>query len=170
MEFNVNVLKNNLTNAQRIFLWEILIPSPIGGGDSNTFAVRAQSAEIPGASFATINIPFKQTAGIVVAGKLQYDHKWTATFVEGEDHKVYDALYDWMNSIVNNVTGIGVGDPLYKTDMYLILQTMTGDTSMKIKLKGAYVESLEKVALDYSSTDGIVKYSVTFAFDTFEKS
>ena len=92
MEFSYDVLKNNLTNPQRTYLWEVLIPKPVGGGSSETFAVRAQSTEIPGASFATINIPYKQTAGVVFAGKLQYDHKWNATFIEGEDHIVYDAF------------------------------------------------------------------------------
>lgn len=168
MDFSVNVLKNNLTNPQRIYMWEVLIPTPVGGGQSETFSVRARSAEIPGSSFGTINIPYKQTAGIVVAGKLQYDHKWECVLIEGEDHAVYDALYEWQQQIVNNLTGIGVGDPLYKTDMYIILQDTTGETGMKIKLKGAYIEAIGKVGLDYEN-EGIVKYPVTFAFDSFEK-
>ena len=39
-----------------------------------------------------IDIPYKQTAGIEVAGKLKYDHTWTCTFVEGEDKKVFEYL------------------------------------------------------------------------------
>jgi len=107
-------LKSNLTNPARTYLWEVLIPVPIGDGDVTTYTVRAQSAEIPGRSNGEITIPFKQTAGIKVAGKLKYDQSWAITFIEGEDKKVLDAVSSWQQKIVHNVTGIGVGDPFYK--------------------------------------------------------
>ena len=62
-------LKSNLTNPARTYLWEVVIPVPIGNGDTDTYTVRAQTTEIPARSNGEITIPFKQTAGIKVAGK-----------------------------------------------------------------------------------------------------
>ena len=167
-EFGTDSLKANLTNPQREYLWEVLIPTPVGDGSTETFQLRAQSSQVPGRSNPQIPIPYKQTAGVVVAGKLTYDHTWECTFVEGEDKKVYDAIYSWQQAIVNDIAGIGVGDPLYKTDMYILLQTTTGGDSLRLKLKGAWVQSLGMASLTYAG-DNTIKYTVTFAFDTTEK-
>jgi len=161
-------LKSNLTNPARTYLWEVLIPVPIGDGDVETYTVRAQSTEIPGRSNGEIVIPWKQTAGIKVAGKLKYDQSWQVTFIEGEDKKVLDAVSSWQQAIVNNITGIGVGDPFYKSDVYLTTITTAGATYMKIKLRGSWVQNVGKVALSYAN-DGTITYPVTFAFDTWEE-
>jgi hypothetical protein len=166
--FGTDSLKTNLTNPQREYLWEVLIPAPIGDGQTETFQIRAQSSQVPGRSNGAIKIPYKQTAGIVVAGKLTYSQSWTCEFIEGEDRKVYDALYSWQQAIVHDIAGVGVGDPLYKTDMYILLQTVGGQDSLRLKLKGAWVQSIADVALTYQG-EGTVRYSVTFAFDSTEK-
>jgi hypothetical protein len=167
-KFGTDSLKANLTNPQREYLWEVLVPTPVGEGQTETFQVRAQSSSVPGRSNPPIKIPYKQTAGIVVAGKLTYDQTWECTFVEGEDRKIYDAVYSWQQAIVNDVAGVGVGDPLYKTDVYIILQTTAGGNSLQLKLKGAWIQSIGNVALTYAGAD-TVKYTVTFAFDSTEK-
>lgn len=167
-EFGTDSLKANLTNPQREYLWEVLIPAPVGDGTTETFQIRAQSSQVPGRSNPHILVPYKQTAGVAYAGKLKYDHTWECTFIEGEDKKVYDALYSWQQAIVNDVAGVGVGDPLYKTDMYIILQTTAGGDSLKLKLKGAWVEAVAPASLTYSG-EGEVRYTVTFVFDSTEK-
>lgn len=166
--FGTDSLKANLTNPQREYLWEVLIPTPVGDGQTETFQIRAQSSQVPGRNNPPIKIPYKQTAGIVVAGKLQYDQSWTCTFIEGEDRKVYDALYSWQQAIVNDIAGIGIGDPFYKTDMYIILQSVAGGDTMRLKLKGAWVQAVGPVELTYAGQDAI-RYNVTFAFDSTEK-
>ncbi len=168
VEFGTDSLKANLTNPQRAYLWEVLIPAPVGSGSTETFQIRAQSSQVPGRTNNPITIPYKQTAGVVVAGKLSYDHTWTCTFIEGEDKRVYDAIYSWQQNIVNDVSGIGVGDPLYKTDVYILLLTTAGGESLRLKLKGAWVQSISPAELSYEGEDTI-KYSITFAFDTTEK-
>ena len=167
-DFSVDSLKSNLTNPQRTYLFDILIPIPVGGGDSNTLQIRAESSEIPSVGNTPINIAYKATAGIEIAGKKLYDHSWACVFRDGEDHKIYDAMYAWTQQITHDVTSIGVGDPLYKSDVYLTTITTAGATYMKIKLRGAWVQNIGKVALSYA-TDGTVSYGVTFAFDTWEE-
>jgi hypothetical protein len=40
---------------------------------------------------------------------------------------------------------------------------------MKIRLKQAWVQSVEKVNLTYDQGEGVIKYNVTFAFNKWEK-
>jgi len=162
-------LKTNLTNPARAYLWEVLVPVPVGGGESETYTIRAQSAEIPGRSNLQIKVPYKQTAGVAVAGKLVYDQQWMVTFIEGEDKKVFTALQGWQQLIVGNITGQGSGEPAYKTDVYLTTIKVDGTVFMKIKLRGAWVQSVGKVALNYAAGDATVQYPVTFSFDTWEE-
>jgi hypothetical protein len=169
-QMGVDSLKSNLTNPARTYLWEVIVPVPIGNGDSTTYTVRAQSTEIPSRGNGTIKVPYKQTAGIVFAGKLEYDQTWTVTFIEGEDKKVFDAVQSWQQNIVNNVTGIGLGDPLYKTDVYLTTISVGGTAFMKLKLRGAWIQKVDKVSVDYAGGgDGTIRYPVTFAFDSWEE-
>ena len=165
---SVDSLKANLTNPQRTFNWELLIPVPIGGGDSNLFTIRAQSSQVPSRENSPINVPFKQTAGAVFAGKLTYTHTWECSFVEGEDHKIYDAIHDWQEDIVGENTGIGLGDPLYKTDAYITQLTTAGGNSLRLKLKGIWPQNIAVLPLSYENNT-VAIYTVTFAFDSFEK-
>jgi len=160
-------LKNNLTNPARGYLWEVLIPIPIGDGDNTTYQIRAQSSEIPGRENAPIHIDYKQTGGVDVAGKLKYTHSWACEFIEGEDKKVFDALYSWQQKIVHDFAGIGAGEPLYKTDVYINNLKVDGSTWMRIKLKGAWVSNVSAVTLNYDA-DVIIRYKVTFNYDMWE--
>lgn len=161
-------LKNNLTNPARTFLWDVLIPVPIGDGDSTTFQIRAQSSEIPSRGNNVIKIDYKATAGIRLAGKTNYgDNNWNCTFIEGEDKKVFNAIFSWQQLINHNVAGIGVGDPLYKTDAYITLTKIDGTAFLKLKLKGVWISNMDKVALSYSD-ESTVKFAVQFTFDSVE--
>jgi len=164
----VDSLKANLTNPARSYLWDVLIPVPVGGGNFNTYQIRVQSSQIPQVSAASIHIPYKQTAGIEVSGRKEYTHTWECNFLEGEDHTTYDALYSWAQQIVNDVAGTGVGDPFYKTDVYLELITVSGSVYTKFRLKGAWIQTIGNVALNYTA-DEVITYPVTFRFDSFEQ-
>lgn len=163
----VDTLKANLTNPARQYMWDVIIPSPIGGGDSKALQFRARATQIPVRENTAINIPYKQTAGFQVAGKLKYDHTWQCEFVEGEDGKVYEALYKWQQAIVNDSFGVGVGDPLYKTDGFLVMLKTSGEAWKKFRLFGLWVQTVQQLALAYD-TDDYLKIVVVFAFDRFE--
>lgn len=165
---SVDALKANLTNPQMNYLWEIVIPTPIGDGEMETFQLRAQSAQVPSREQGQIVIPFKQTAGIAIPGKLSYTHKWDCSFIEGEDKKVYEAIYSWLQEIVDVNTGTGAGDSSVKTDIYLTQLARGGEITLKLKLKGCYVFSLGQISLNYAD-EGYVTYPITFSFDSIEK-
>jgi len=162
----VDVLRDSIV-PQRDYLWDMLVPAPPGGGESDVLNVRCQSSSLPGRSVGSIHIPYKQSAGIKVPGKLTYSHTWDCVFVEGEDKKVFEAIYAWLQAVIDDYDGVGDGDNEIKADVYLTLQATKGSITRKIKLVGCYPESLADVGVDYAS-EGTVRYSVTFSYDRWE--
>lgn len=160
---SVNSLRNNLSNPGRVYLWEVLFPSPLEG-DTETLLLRAQTTEMPERSFGSILIPYKQTAGIKYPGKLTYPHTWDITFVEGEDRAIIQTFYDWCNRVIDDKTG--VGDLVVKTDIYLHLIDTNGNVSKKIKMSGCYPERMGNVSMDYNSEEEM-KFTITFSYDVW---
>lgn len=165
-QIGVDVLKNNLTNPARIYMWEVIIPNPIGGGDSDVLRVRCQSAQIPERIIGTILIPYKQTAGVNFAGKNAYTHIWEVTFIEGEDKKVHDAMYAWMQTIIDDVDGVGDGDDMIKQGIYLNLLSTKNEIDMTLKLIGAFPVRMGLIDLTYAEERAIT-YPITFSFDSW---
>lgn len=161
----VETLKNNLSNPARTYLWEVMIPNPIGTGDTDTLLIRAQSASIPGRSFGEILVPYKQSGGIKYPGKLTYDHTWEVSFIEGEDKKIFDAINSWNQQIIHDFDNIGEDQ---RTDIYLTLLTTKGTTFQKVKLIGCYPQAVGNVDMDYDA-ENPVRYTVTFSYDRWEE-
>ena len=166
-DISADMLKNNLTNPARSYLWDVIIPAPIGGGDSTALQVRCQSTKIPGRSVGIISIPYKQTAGIQYHGKLTYSHTWDCTFVEGEDKKIFAAMYAWAQRVINDRTTVGSGDENIKADIYLSLITTKNSEWARFKMKGCFPSDLPQVDLTYTA-DGYIIYPITFQYDSWE--
>ena len=163
----VDSFKNNLTNPARVYLWEIILPSLIGGGDHLALTLRAQSTVIPGRSVGEILIPYKQTAGVKYPGKLTYTHTWDVTFVEGEDSRIFRAIHDWNQKIVDDFDGVGDGDSEIKADILLNLLTTKGQPYNLFKMVGAYPQAVGDIPLDYGA-EAQINFPVTFSFDAWE--
>lgn len=157
-------LKDNLTNGQRTYNWEVIIPNPLGGGDSEAFMLRCQSASKPGRMFTPIHIDYKQGPGFNIPGKNRYEQTWTVTVLEGEDAAMHDFLYGWQQNIVNDETEVGFGDAFVKRDIYFRTHSTAGEETLKIKLIGAWPSNVPSTPFGMVGED-VVKYSVTFSFD-----
>lgn len=165
----VDVLTSNLTNPQRTYLWEVIIPNMIGGGDGNILQARAQSTASPGRSIdGPINVPYKQTAGINYPGRLRYTHTWQVTFVEGEDAQVFAAIHAWNQSVVHDVSGVSVGDDQLKANLFFKEISTKGGDGLRLKLVGCFPQSVEDVAMGYETND-VKKLVVTFSYDSWEQ-
>jgi len=164
---NADRLKANITNTQRTYLWEVVIPNPLGGGDSEALLLRAQSATIPGRSFGDIHVPYKNTAGFNIPGKVKYTHSWQVVFVEGEDAKIREAIVGWMQQITHDQQMVGLGDPFIKKTVYMRLLGTDGSVTKKIELIGAYPSDIADVSVDYES-ENVVKYQVTWKYDRWQ--
>lgn len=160
-------LKNNVSDYQRAYWWDIVIPNLIGGGDAGALEVRAQSTQVPGRSFGEILIPYKGSAGFKVPGKLVMSHVWPCVFIEGLDRKVFDAILGWKQAVTDARTGKGGPDSIIKKDLYLRLTDGNGNVTNKIKLVGCYPQAVDDVPVAYD-TEAVIMYNVTFSYDYWE--
>jgi len=168
-DMSADVLKNNLTNPAKSFLWEVLFTNPIGGGDADALDTRCRSTSIPGRGSSPINIPYMGTPGIVVPGKATLSHSWVVTFLENtEDRKTFDALYNWNEAIVGMRTGVGGPDPTIKSDIYLRCLDQAGDAWLSIKLFGCFPSEVGEVSMSYEDNSTLI-FSVTFSYDRWER-
>lgn len=158
----------NLTNLARKYLWEVVFTNPLGGGDADALMLRAQSTSIPGSSFGSILVAFKQSPGVKFPGKINMTHTWSVTFVEGTDKKVFDAVYAWKQLIVHDRLNIGGPDSTIKSDVYLSLLDQNGVVTTRIKLVGCYPESMDDTPVSYEE-EAALMYTVTFSFDRWER-
>jgi len=161
-------LKKDISNPAKVYLWDVVLSSIVGGGNRDHLEIRAQSTAIPGRSVGEILVPFKGTAGIKFPGKLTMTHTWPAVFIEGNDQEVFDAIYGWMQSIQNARTGIGGPDSIIKADIYLRLLDQQDNVTKKFKLVGCYPQAVDDVPLAYDD-EGNILYNVTFSYDFWEE-
>lgn len=168
MTMSADNLKQDLSNAARVYWWDVVFTGLPGGGNRSHLEVRAQSTAIPGRSFGEILVPFKGSPGIKFPGKLTMTHIWPAVFVEGLDQAVFDAIYGWKQLIQNARSGIGSLDSVIKTDIYLRLQNTSDSVIKKFKLVGAYPQAMDEVPLSYDD-EGVLMYNITFSYDFWEE-
>ena len=137
-----------------------------GGGDTETLLLRCRSSVIPGRSVGKIGVPFKQNAPIQYPGKIAFSQSFPCTFIEGEDREMWDAFYDWAQSVIDVETGTGSSN--IKTDIYLHLIDTDGTVSKKIKLVGCFIANQDDISLSYD-TEGAVVISITWSYDYWVK-
>lgn len=164
MSFTTDALKANLSNAQRTYLWEVIIPNPLGGGDSEALTLRCQSASRPGRSFTPIHIDYKQGPGFNIPGRLRYSQSWNITVLEGEDAKMHDFFYGWMQNVVNDTSELGFGDAFIKRDIYFRLLSTQNEETLKLKLMGAWPSAVPDTPVTMES-ENTIRYDITFSFD-----
>jgi hypothetical protein len=169
VQMGIESLKANLSNPARVYLWDVVIPAPVGGGNPDTFSLRCQTTSIPGKNFDPIpTVNYKQTAGAKYHGRLRYDQTWDMTFIEGEDAAIFQSFHDWCQQQINDRDGVGIDDISLKSDIIMRMLTSGGEEWLAIKLVGCYVQSMADVAMSYDTND-VVKFTVTMSFDRWEQ-
>ncbi len=164
-QMSADSLKTNLSNPAKDYLWDVMFAAPLGG-DTETLMIRAQSTEMPERGVGAISVKYKQTAGIKFPGKAAFPQTWAVTFIEGEDRAIFNAMNDWLNTIVD--ARAGTGAIVVKTNVELHLLNTDGSTALQIRLVGCYPETVASVPLAYESEASIM-YPVTFSYDFWEK-
>jgi len=165
----ISALSQNLGTPQRSFLWQVVIPTVIGGGSTTeTLLLRCQSTAMPERGTGTIEIPFQQGPKLQFPGKLEYPHTWDCTFIEGEDAAVMSAFYGWAQQVVNDVTNVGSPFPEIITNILLQLVSTDGNTvTSEFTLVNAWVQKIGQVQLDYEN-QSIIKLPITFRYQSWE--
>lgn len=135
-----------------------------------------QSTSIPSSTISSIEVPYFGRK-IKVAGDRTFD-SWQVTVMNDEDFKlrhIFESWHNKINSLYTNLNTYGTSAPSnYKSDAYVVQYSKSpGGTGQGQPLRvymfsGIFPTDISPIELDWSSTDQIETFSVTFAYDYFE--
>ena len=172
MPFNINQFKQSglVYGGARPSLFNIRLTAPAGIGvdivSLQKFTFVARAAEIPPAEIGTFEVPYFGRT-IKIAGDRTFGN-WAVTIMNDEDFSVRAMFELWnnaMNRLVSNVRDPALDNELYKTDIEVIQYAKDGSELRSYVLVGAFPFSVGNIGLDWSSTNAIEEFAVTFAYD-----
>ncbi len=163
MPLDINDFKGAIGSPARSFIFDVHIPR------ISSAVYRAQTAQIPSEASTDIDL-FYQGHLVKFHGQVEYEHLWTATFVESETGEFIRDLSRWREQIYNPDTGRSGIPSRYKDIITIkVLRSDNGSPWLTGKLYGAYPKSIDALDLDRSANTETVKWSVQFNFDTWKR-
>ena len=178
MAFNINSFRSQglKFDGARPTLFEIRVDFPTlasnGTAESNRLKFLAYAANIPESSIEAIEVPYFGRT-IKLDGNRTFQD-WTINVLNDEDFAVRASFEAWMNGInthVSNRKDPAFGGLKYKSSatVYQLSKEIEGaDVESAIKaytFSGMFPRSLSPIRLDWSQTNQIETFDVTFAYD-----
>lgn len=172
MPFNINTFKSRglVYGGARPALFSVTLSVPAGIGIDNVSVAKFQflctSAELPSATVSAIEVPYFGRR-IKVAGDRAFSD-WAVNILNDEDFSVRALFETWsnaMNRLVSNVRDSNVSEEEYKTDLQVTQYSKDGEAIRAYNIVGAFPTSVSGIGLDWSSTNAVESFSVSFSYD-----
>lgn len=180
MAFNVRDFRADglKFGGARPTLFDIMLTPPpgIGLGSATTkqLSVLAQASQLPAMTIDTVEAPY---FGRKI--KLQGDRTfadWNITVMNDEDFVLRSMFENWsnrINTLVSNRNSFGSSALAYKVDGTVRQFAKAGPRDeggiiRSYKFVGLFPTTIGAINLDWSSTNQIETFDVTFAYDWFE--
>ena len=163
MAFNINEMRSQLTfDGARQNLFQVQINNPANSsGDAKT-RFMCQAAQMPGSDIGVIPI-FYFGRQMKVAGDRTFA-EWTVTIINDEDFLIRNAMEEWSNQInrlQRNVREIN----RYKSVAQVTQFSKGGDKLRTYEFNGIFPSNISPIEMDWSTTDQIELFQVTFQYD-----
>lgn len=173
MAFNVNEIRSQLTlGGARGSLFQVTFTNPANSVADIKVPFLARATQIPESSLGTIEVPYFGRK-IKLAGDRTFGD-WSVTVINDEDFLIRNAMEEWsnrINSLQTNLRGFGAAAPLlYKSTAEVTQFSKTGVPIRVYKFNGIYPSSISSIDLNWSDTDSIEEFQVTFQYDWWEVS
>lgn len=171
MAFNINEMRSQLTaGGAKGSLFQVQITNPVTGVADIKVPFMVQATQIPESTLGVIEVPYFGRK-IKLAGDRTFA-QWTVTVINDEDFLIRDAMEQWsaaINSHQGNLRGLASASPSqYKAQAQVIQYSKTGIPLRTYQFNGIYPSSIGQIALDWSTTDAIETFEVTFEMDYWE--
>ena len=172
MPFNINNFKQEglVYGGARSSLFNVTLDVPPGLGIDNTsvrkFTFVCRSAQLPDSTLSAIQVPYFGRT-IKVAGERTF-RDWTVSVMNDEDFAVRSLFETWSNALnrhVSNVRDPAITEEQYKTDLQVIQYSKDGSAIRSYSIVGAFPTSVSGIGLDWSSTNQVESFSVSFSYD-----
>jgi hypothetical protein len=168
MAFNINEIRSQLTfGGAKASLFQVEITNPINGIAKLKVPLLVQAAQIPESTLGTIEIPYFGRK-VKIAGDRTFA-SWTVTVMNDEDFLIRNSMEQWMasiNSHQGNLRQLGTAATAsYKSQAQITQFSKTGAPLRVYNFNGLYPSSIAAIGMDWSTTDSIETFDVTFEYD-----
>jgi hypothetical protein len=163
MAFNINEMRSQLVYGgarQNLFQVQILNPAN-GAGDLKT-PFMVQAAQIPASDLGIIPV-FYFGRQMKLAGDRTFG-EWTVNIINDEDFLIRNAMEEWSNKInrlERNIRDIN----RYKSVATVTQYAKDGSKIRAYEFNGIFPSNIAPIDLDWSTTDQIESFQVTFQYD-----
>lgn len=161
----------NLTNFKEAFQFEGARPTlfeanVFGGGVGPDFRFHCKSAQLPGKTFGTIEVPYFGRK-IKVKGDQTFT-EWTVTVLNETTFNVRNSFERWMAGMNSHETNIQ-SNAAYKNTTANVIQFDSFDNIIKrYDFVGIWPSDISPIDIAWDSNDTIEEFTVTLQYDWWE--
>lgn len=165
MAFNIQDFKSQLVGGgARPTLFQCQIDNPLAGNNvNNKFTFMARAASIPESQVGQYVVPYFGRQ-IKYAGDRVFAD-WSVTVINDEDFTVRNSMEAWLN-FINTHDSNARGLPQdYKRNGQITQYSKDGKALRTYVFQGMFPISVDAIQMDWSTTDQIEEFNVTFQYD-----
>jgi hypothetical protein len=163
MAFNINEMRSQLVyGGARQNLFQVRINNPANAAGDLKTPFMVQAAQIPESTLGVIPV-FYFGRQMKLAGDRTFGD-WTVTVLNDEDFLIRNAMEEWSNRInrlERNVRDIN----RYKSNATVIQYAKDGTKIREYRFDGLFPSVISPIDLDWSATDQLESFQVTFSYD-----
>lgn len=164
MAFNINEFKSELSQGgARPSLFQCQITNPIVPAADFKVPFLAKAAALPESSLGSYTVPYFGRE-VKYAGDRTFGD-WTVTIINDEDFLIRNAMEAWSNSIAAHDANTRTLPQDYKSNGLVTQYSKDGSPLRTYVFEGMFPLSISEIAVDWSSTDQIEEFTVTFQYD-----
>jgi hypothetical protein len=163
MAFNINEMRSQLVyGGARQNLFQVQISNPANSTADLKTPFMVQAAQIPSSDLGIIPVYYFGRQ-MKLAGDRTFG-EWTVNILNDEDFLIRNAMEEWSNKInrlERNIRDIN----RYKSTASVTQFAKDGTKIRSYEFNGIFPSNIAPIELDWSTTDQIESFQVTFQYD-----
>lgn len=164
MAFNINQFKSELVGGgARPTLFQVQITNPVAPGADFKVPFMVRAAGIPESTLGQYTVPYFGRQ-VKYAGDRTFAD-WTVTVINDEDFAIRNAMEAWSNFINSHDSNTRALPQQYKSTGLITQYSKDGSALRTYVFEGMYPVTIDGIQMDWSQTDQIEEFVVTFQYD-----
>jgi hypothetical protein len=164
MAFNINQFKSELVGGgARPTLFQVQITNPVAPGADFKVPFMVRAAGIPESTLGQYTVPYFGRQ-VKYAGDRTFAD-WTVTVINDEDFAIRNAMEAWSNFINSHDSNTRALPQQYKSTGLITQYSKDGSALRTYVFEGMYPVTIDGIQMDWSQTDTIEEFGVTFQYD-----
>jgi hypothetical protein len=164
MAFNINQFKAELVGGgARPTLFQVQVTNPVLPAADFKVPFMVRAAGIPESTLGQYVVPYFGRQ-VKYAGDRTFAD-WTVTVINDEDFAIRNAMEAWSNFINSHDSNTRALPQQYKSTGLITQFSKDGSALRTYVFEGMYPVTIDGIQMDWSQTDSIEEFGVTFQYD-----